>query len=691
MASVPGDLASTVNTVVAAMREVDLVRYDQADLLRQSLRHRGRRGSEREPGLLTEALAVFCEHARRTTGVAFDDAHRRIGVAMCLGGVVEARAGADPLAATLPIYWHVITGQGVHVALIADDEVAPVAAFLRTVGRSLGIRVGELSTALDEPARRAAYESDVVLGPWQQFMTDYLRDGLRDDAAEVVARGAGAVVLPELEAILVDRANVPMTITVPNPDAGSPHARKILGRLRRGEHYVVHAGRVAFTPRGLEVLAHELARPLWTEPGDGLLLQTVHSALNAREGRSPASDRATYAQVSVADYFRRYPTIVGAISGGSARAELRNIYGIGAACGIDINPSSFMAYPEFVYTTTSRLARAMVRRVSAALSRHRRVLLVASSTAWLDQTAAVLDAAGLPFERLGEGQVLGPATGVGRVLVADPSTTPILRLAGRPVDGEWVVIGVGVGGTSYVDGHWRRLAAAGAAETACSLVSLDDPVIAGGRPRFARVTGRLPLTMVWAGTVERLRRSAWARESAKRLDGLRYESIRNRQRQLILILRRAVVAAGDLRSDLLDMTGPLVDSWYDTTPITVAELRSRMKELGVDVDPASSAGAQTLPGWAVGELKSAYRRREAEIGGPAMLARGRSATLRSIDMNWFEHLNALDFIRANAHAIYAPGSDVLVNFRRDAWIRFARLLERIRQQALQLILSPLEV
>jgi preprotein translocase subunit SecA len=219
--------------------EKELSRLSDAELKQRGLQLRGRaRGGESLNRLLPEAYGAVCVAAVRTIKLRPFDVQLAGGGVMHHGAIAELATGeGKTLTACLPAFLNALTGKGVHITTVNDYLASRDAEWMGPIYQALGLTVGVLQMQMPEPARAAAYRSDITYGTASEFGFDFLRDrlklsGNRTQAAPFwapwmangqfnqpldpkVQRDHHFAIVDEADNIFIDEARTPLIIAAP--------------------------------------------------------------------------------------------------------------------------------------------------------------------------------------------------------------------------------------------------------------------------------------------------------------------------------------------------------------------------------------------------------------------------------------------------------------------------------------------
>src|ERR1700743_2255619 len=169
--------------------------------------------------ILVPAFATVREAAKRTLGQRHFDVQLLGGLVLHRGQIAEMKTGeGKTLVATLPVYLHALSGNGVHVVTVNDYLASRDSDWMGQVYRFLGLTTGCIVHGLDDVDRRAAYAADVTYGTNNEFGFDYLRDNMKYALNTMTQRGHAFAIVDEVDSILVDEARTPLIISGPTED-----------------------------------------------------------------------------------------------------------------------------------------------------------------------------------------------------------------------------------------------------------------------------------------------------------------------------------------------------------------------------------------------------------------------------------------------------------------------------------------
>ena len=101
--------------------------------------------------ILIDAFATVREAAKRTLGQRHFDVQLMGGIVLHRGMIAEMKTGeGKTLVATLPVYLNALTGNGVHVVQVVDDDPDCQAEKTIDLAHPLGVAPGEIVVDRDD-------------------------------------------------------------------------------------------------------------------------------------------------------------------------------------------------------------------------------------------------------------------------------------------------------------------------------------------------------------------------------------------------------------------------------------------------------------------------------------------------------------------------------------------------------------
>ncbi|WP_168442867.1 accessory Sec system translocase SecA2 [Microbacterium sp. PF5] len=438
-------------TVLDANGREERMRTLDDDALRAEAATLGLRTGEKR--LLREEtaryLAVAREAATRTVGLRpFDE--QLLGCCGLLSGhAVEMDTGeGKTLVGALAAAGFALAGRRAHVLSVNDYLAERDAAWMGPFFDLLGVSVGWIGQHTPHDDRRNAYACDVVYAPVSEVGFDMLRDRFTVTPGERVAPLFDAVVVDEVDAVMIDEAMVPLVL------AGSAehmadefdHATALVEALVPEEDFTIDADQatVSLTDDGLDrleaklgginlydtehlgmftrinlalharVLVHRDVDYLVTDGKISLINTTrgrvahlqrwpdgLHAALEAKEHLPASAAGVILDQITIQDLLLQYETRAGMSGTVTAVAEeLLEFYRLPAGRVERHEPNRRIDAPDTIVLTEDEKIAAIVHDVTARHQAGQPVLVGTQSVSESEALAARPDAAGVPVRVL---------------------------------------------------------------------------------------------------------------------------------------------------------------------------------------------------------------------------------------------------------------------------------------------------
>jgi preprotein translocase subunit SecA len=180
---------------------------------------------------------------------------------------------------------------------------------------------------------------------------------------------------------------------------------------------------------------------------------------------------------------------------------------------------------------------------------------------------------------------------------------------------------------------------------------------------------------------------------------LEYDDVMNKQREVIYQHRRAVLGGTNLKDDLRDMMGSLVESALNIyCPAEQYPEEWDIKGLaeivhgqfGLDITQGKNDGGESLRDMGRdalledlrAQVRDAYDRKEQELSSDLMRFLEKNFMLQVIDHHWKDHLLGMDHLRDGIGLRGYGQKDPLIEYKREGYDLFAGMMERIKSDTL---------
>ncbi len=241
-------------------------------------------------------------------------------------------------------------------------------------------------------------------------------------------------------------------------------------------------------------------------------------------------------------------------------------------------------------------------------------------------------------------------------------------------------------------------------------LSLEDPLLRiFASDRVSAIMDRLKMPEgeaiehPWVTrAIENAQRKVEARNFDIRKQLLEYDDVSNDQRKVIYAQRNELLETGDISETIAAMRDDVVNDLINQhiTPGSMAELwdvAGLEKLLAADLhlrvplqqwlDEDSSLDEHGLRGRVVTAAHAQYQSKLDGAGAENLHNFERTVMLQSLDSHWREHLAALDHLRQGIHLRGYAQKNPKQEYKREAFELFAVLLDTIKREVTQLVMT----
>lgn len=435
----------------------------------------------------------------------------------------------------------------------------------------------------------------------------------------------------------------------------------------------------------------------------------LHQAIEAKENVKIKQESITLATISFQNYFRLYVKLAGMTGTAVTEAEeFHKIYEL----DVTVVPTNKTMIREdlgdVVYKTEKAKFLAVVEDIKERHQKGQPVLIGTVSIEKNEILSDLLKRDGIKHELLNaknhekEALIIAGAGEKGAVTVAT-------NMAGRGTD---IILGKGVtevGGlhiigterheSRRIDNQLRgRAGRQGDPGSTQFFVSLEDDlmrIFGSDKVKTMMETLGLPDdTPITHSLITRSLEQAQKRVESQNFDIRKhlvdYDDIMNRQREYVYDKRRLAMGTEPLKEEFLeyfeDESNTIVEA---NTSVQTEEIDGdKVKEIVAAIAPIKPKDFETLDFGDADKLKegitklfkAAYAVKEKEIGSEMMRMLERALYLRTIDMLWIDHLDAMDHLRDGIGLRGYGQKDPLVEYKNESYIMFQKLLGAIQSE-----------
>lgn len=569
--------------------------------------------------------------------------------------------------------------------------------------------------------RQEAYAADITYGTNSEFGFDYLRDNIEFEAKNIrQKRGHNYAIIDEIDSILIDEARTPLIISAPSPESENLYTTfaSIARTMVADEDYVVDekmrsatltnagiekaenmlgVGNI-YTDKGIKYV-HNLetavrAKALYTrdkeyvvrdgeivivdeftgrmQPGrrwsDGL-----HQAVEAKEGVAIQQESRTYASITYQNFFRMYQKLSGMTGTAlTSQEEFFTVYNLEVVPVPTHRDIKRVDHNDLIFQNEAGKFKAIIAKIKEVNKTGQPTLVGTASIESNERLSIELSKAGVKHEMLNaknherEGEIIAAAGVKGAVTLAT-------NMAGRGVDiklggpdatedqaqevrdlGGLFVLGTERHEARRIDNQLRgRSGRQGDPGATQFYVSMEDSlmrVFGGERVKNLMGTFGIPEDQpIEMKMISRQLESAQTRIEGFHFDSrkqvLAYDDVLNQQR-LVIYSRRKKLLTGD------------------------------MNEVNRVIEETKSAFPEVVP---------VLDAKQAEFGPENFMTLVQRLALQTIDTLWVEHLEVMQYTRANVNLRAYGQRDPLIEYRKEG----IGLFSQMQQTALARIATML--
>lgn len=463
---------------------------DVINARRRELRHQSDdelKAAGKQIRTLTEIAAIAAVAAERLLGLYMFDVQLQGSLALSDGTIAEMQTGEGKTLAAVPaIVWYAMSGNGVHVMTVNDYLARRDAKWMRPIYEFFGLSVGCIQQSMGSEERKQAYRCDITYAMANEIGFDYLRDQTALYLQDQVHRPFAAVVIDEVDSILIDEARIPL-ILAGGQSADSAlvyRVDQLTRHFKRGVDYLLDQyGRSAsLTDAGIQAVERAFGcRNLFAEGNlrlftavqdslhaHGLLRRDVdylvkngaiesvdefkgrivpdrrwpaglQSAVEAKEGVAAKPQGRILGSITIQNLIALYPQVCGMTGTAATQAEeFRTIYGLDVEVIPTNRPVIRVDLPDRVFQTKNEKEQATLAEILRIHHAGGPVLIGTASVEESERLSASMD--GIPHHVLNARNEEEEAAIIARA--GEPGAVTIsTNMAGRGVD---IRLGTGV-------------------------------------------------------------------------------------------------------------------------------------------------------------------------------------------------------------------------------------------------------
>ncbi len=475
----------------------------------------------------------------------------------------------------------------------------------------------------------------------------------------------------------------------------------------------------------------------------------LHQAMEAKEGVKIQDENQTLASITFQNYFRLYEKLSGMTGTADTESfELNKIYGLEVVVIPTHRPMLRDDKGDLIYLTAQEKYLAITEDIKDCVKRGQPVLVGTTSVENSELISSILDKAKIKHEVLNakqherEAHIIEQAGMPGAITIAT-------NMAGRGTDivlggnldaqilalgetalpaeinkvkGDWLdrhecvknsgglhVIGSERHESRRIDNQLRgRSGRQGDAGSTRFYLSLEDDLmrifasdrVAGLMKKLGMEEGEA-IEHPWVTrSIENAQKKVEGRNFDQRKEVLAYDDVANDQRKVVYKQRDELMASDDI-SDIIevireDVINDVITKYIPPKTMeeqwSIAGLEAHLRdEFEVEIPVAkmlkddASLHEETLRKAIIGVIAKEYAEKEEQISADVMRHFEKSVMLQVLDNSWKEHLAAMDSLRQGIHFRGYAQKDPKQEYKREAFIMFAGLLDQIKYEVVGIL------
>ncbi len=203
-------------------------------------------------------------------------------------------------------------------------------------------------------------------------------------------------------------------------------------------------------------------------------------------------------------------------------------------------------------------------------------------------------------------------------------------------------------------------------------------------------------------TVESAQKKLEARNFSIRRNVLRYDDVMNTQREVIYGQRSMVLNGEDISGVIQNMIGEVIDSSVKTfladeevhDDWNIAGLRDYFLgwitvqgDLNYTREQLAEVSRDDIQQQLLDRAHTLYQRKEEEIGSELMRELERVVLLRTVDLKWMDHIDAMDELKRGISLRSYAQRDPVLDYRKEGYEMFEQMIASIQEDTVKLLFT----
>lgn len=443
----------------------------------------------------------------------------------------------------------------------------------------------------------------------------------------------------------------------------------------------------------------------------------LHQAIEAKENVKVERESKTLATITFQNYFRLYKKISGMTGTAlTEEVEFREIYGLDVVVIPTNKPMIRVDYPDVVYKTEAAKFKAIVDEIVETHKKGQPVLVGTISIEKSELLSDMLKKKGIPHQVLNakyhekEAEIISHAGEKGMVTIAT-------NMAGRGTDiklGDGVVElgGLKIIGTERhesrrIDNQLRgRSGRQGDPGSSRFYISLEDDLMRlFGSEKLKDIVERLGLpddeaieSKIVSNAIEQAQKRVEGNNFDVRKTLLQYDNVMNKQREIIYSQRRAVLEGENVKDNIISMIKDIIDAAIeshisDDRHREEWDLKGFLRYVEDIFLPKGMISLAEIENMSKDEIRQKlfdialdlYSEKEEEIGQEQMREVERVVLLRSVDIKWMDHIDAMDQLKQGMGLRAYRQRDPVQEYQFEGMNMFNDMIYNIKEETVRFL------
>lgn len=455
----------------------------------------------------------------------------------------------------------------------------------------------------------------------------------------------------------------------------------------------------------------------------------LHQAIEAKENVKICKENQTLASITFQNYFRLYEKISGMTGTADTESyEFMQIYNLPVVIIPTHRNMVRKDLADQIYLNTEQKFKAVIRDIKEKHQKGQPVLVGTASIETSEKLSTLLDKEHIPHEVLNakqherEAKIIANAGVSGAITIAT-------NMAGRGTD-------IVLGGNSNSPDHAKVIAAGGLHVIGSErhesrridnqlrgrsgrqgdpgssrfYLSLEDNLmrifasdrIAGIMKTLGMKEDEVIEHSMITRAVENAQRKVEGHNFDMRKHLLEFDDVANEQRKVIYAQRDELMQASDIAETIELIRHDAINSMIDGfIPMQSLEDQWNIEGLEAELrqnfdiqfsiknwlEQDSSLHEETLRQKIITELDQTYKYKEEQLTPDIMRQVERSIMLQTLDLNWKNHLAAMDHLREGIHLRGYAQQNPKQEYKRESFLMFKQMLETVKTDVMLTLYS----